>query len=748
MAQQALPPLGQWRDHLPYQSSIDLASGDGIIYSATPFSLFSVSINDRSIERLSRVTGLSETGISAICYDQANGKLIVAYSNSNIDIIYRNDIINVPDLKQDNVAGNKAVYSIFPLGKLYFLSTGLGVVVVDGERYEITESWLIGTNGNQVSVSAVTHDGSFFYAATGEGLKKADASLINLADHHNWQLIGGNDGLPTGNCQNVLTVQNKVIAQVDDTLFAQNGTTWTRFYEDGWRIVSVTSSENKISICQQGTGGQSRIVILNSDGSVSNIIQQAPVSLPREAIIIGSTTWIADERSGLLQFTGGVVEQYQPNSPAGVATGEIAVYNEVFYATAGGVDESWNALQNTNGIYEYKDGNWASVNQSNLSALDSMRDFISIAIDPRDETIWAGSYGGGLLRLNRDRSYEIIKQQELAAAFTDPSSFRVAGIAFDTENNLWLTNPATAEPLLARKPDGTFMKFATPFAITENALAQVLVDDNNYKWVVPARGGGLIVFDHGTAVENTGDDRWKLLRAGAGNGNLPNDQVTCLARDKNGFIWVGTTNGIAVIQCPQEIFSGQGCEAVWPIVKQGNFAGYLFAGEEVRSIAVDGADRKWVATKKGVWLISATGEKLIYQFTELNSPLLSNDVKKIGIDGKTGEVFFATAKGICSFRSTATEGGEVNESVLVFPNPVPPGYSGSIGIRGLSANSIVKITELNGRLVFQTRAAGGQAVWDGRDYRGRRISTGVYLVLISNDERTEKAAARIIFINK
>jgi hypothetical protein len=140
--------------------------------------------------------------------------------------------------------------------------------------------------------------------------------------------------------------------------------------------------------------------------------------------------------------------------------------------------------------------------------------------------------------------------------------------------------------------------------------------------------------------------------------------------------------------------------------------------------------------------------KVIYQFTEENSPMLSNDVRKIAIDGRSGEVYFATSKGICSFRSTATEGGSKNENVVVFPNPVPPGYSGTIGIKGLVNNAIVKITEMNGRLVYQTRAAGGQAVWDGKDYKGRKISTGVYLVLVSNDERTEKTAARIVFINK
>ena len=153
-------------------------------------------------------------------------------------------------------------------------------------------------------------------------------------------------------------------------------------------------------------------------------------------------------------------------------------------------------------------------------------------------------------------------------------------------------------------------------------------------------------------------------------------------------------------------------------------------------------------TKNGAWLLSADGAKIIYQFTTDNSPLVDNNVQKITIDGKTGEVFFATAKGICSFRSTATEGGTQNSNVLVFPNPVPPGYTGSIAIRGLVDNAFVKITELDGRLVYQTRSFGGQAIWNGKNYKGGNVATGVYLVLVSDDTRTEKIATKIVFIGK
>ena len=739
---------------MPYNSAIDVTASDERVYCATPYSLFSVKIADGSIERLNRITGLNETGISAVKYDVANNKLFVAYTNSNIDIIYRNDIYNVPDIKRDNIIGDKTIYNIYPLQKNYYVSTGLGVIVIDGDRYEIKDSWFIGNGGNQVKVNGFTSDGTFFYAATEEGLKKAPMSSTNLANYSNWQLISGGNGLPGGACQHVLNLSNKTIVQKSDSLFVLNGVTWSLFYTDGWPFVSATISAEKIILCQRLLNGQSKVTILNTDGTVARTLTQlAPISFPRKAIIVNNEPWLADQYGGLTRFNASSYETYKPNSPEATASGEMIVYNNTFYATAGEVNESWNYQYNGNGIFILKDGAWTNINRYRFSRIDSLLDYITITIDRRDETIWAGSYGGGLLHIKKDQSFEIFKQGIISPAIGDPNSYRISGLAFDPDNNLWISNFGAIQPLLVRKNDGSWKSFSIPFLFGENSLAQIIIDDNNYKWIVVAKTRSLICFDDASSIDNIGDDRWKLYSSGATNSNLPAGEVFCVTKDKNGFIWVGTANGIGVIQCPQDVFSPQGCNAIWPIVKHGNFAGYLFNGEEVRSIAVDGADRKWVATRHGVWLISADGEEVIYNFTEENSPLLGNDVKKIAIDGKTGEVFFATQKGICSFRSTATEGGEKNDDILVFPNPVPPGFSGLIGIRGLVNNAIVKITELDGRLVYQTRASGGQAVWDGRDYKGRKISSGAYLVLVSDDgssgsPKKEKAAAKIFFISK
>jgi hypothetical protein len=745
-SRQPLPPIGNWREHLPYQSALDVTAAGNKIYTATPYSLFSVDVTENSVERLSKITGLSETGISAIGYDAVNEKLIIAYSNSNIDIIYRNDIYNIPDIKNDNIAGDKSIYNIYPRGDLFYLCTGLGVVVVDGNRYEVKDSWFIGNGGNKTKVNGFTSNNSFFYAAMMGGLKRIAVNNPNPADYNNWQLLSGTNGLSSGEVTNVISLQSKIIALKNDSLFVLNGMNWTLFYQDGLQVSNMSVSGNKIFLCQRLLNGQGKLTVLNADGSVANSIpQQTGIAVPKKAIAVNNDYWIADSSECLSRFNPSFAGLYKLNSPVSISLGDIKHAEGGLYAASGTVTNGWIGQNNKNGIYQFTDGDWKNINVQNSPPLDSLPDLISLAIDRRDKTIWAGSFGGGLLHVKGPGSFEVFKQNSPLA---NSGSYRVSGLAFDREDNLWVAAYGANELLHVKKNDGSWKSFTAPLSIGGNRVGQVLIDDNNFKWIVSPSGNGLICFDDNGTIDNTADDKWRLLTAGGGNGNLPSPDVFCVEKDKEGFIWAGTANGIGVIPCVSAIFSSNGCDAFWPVVQQGNFADYLFKGEEVRSIATDGANRKWVATKNGVWLMSADGEKVIYNFNESNSPLLSNDVKRITIAGETGEVFFASAKGICSFRSTATEGKEKNENLLVFPNPVPPGYSGTIAIRGVVNNAIVKITELNGRLVYQTRAWGGQAVWDGRDYRGKKIETGIYLVLISDESRKENASTKIVFISK
>ncbi|THU37222.1 T9SS type A sorting domain-containing protein [Niastella caeni] len=744
-----IQPIGQWRDHLPYQQVTGVTYTTDKVWAVTPYSLFSLDPSNNSIERWSKINGLTETGISAIAAEPNGQRVVIAYNNSNIDVLVDNRAININALKNASTAGDKSIQSVFIHQQLAYLATGFGIVAINLDKYEIKDTYIIGSVGSAIKVNAITSDGTFLYAATQEGIKKAPLSGVNLADFRNWQLISGSNGLPVGQVQSLASVQNKVLAVKNDSLWLQSGNSWGLFYRDGWTIKNCTVSNNSILLTETNNN-MARIVVLTATGSFDRAITDAQlIRSPRQAIIFQNEFYIADTLTGLSNFTGTAFNRLSPDAPLSIATGSMQFLHNTLWVAAGGVSANWEPLNNKNGVFQFSNNTWGYFNGSRFPALDTLTDLVSVAIDPTNESVWTGSFGGGLANIKSDNSITIFKQNSvIKPAYFNLSSYRVSGLCFDAENNLWVANYGGDDPVHVKKADGTWRSFIIPYAMVEQAVSQIVVDDNNQKWMVLPKANGLVCFNHGQSIDNPGDDQWKLYHTGKGNGNLPDNNVLCIAKDKNNFIWAGTSRGIGVIQCPQQVFTNQGCDAVLPIVQQDNFAGYLFRDEQVQAIVVDGADRKWVGTQNGVWLISADAEKTIYRFTESNSPLLSNDVKQIAIDGKTGEVFFATAKGICSFRSTATETTETHNEALVFPNPVPPGYTGTIAIRGVAHNAIVKITELNGRLVYQTRALGSQAIWNGKDYKGRTISSGIYLVLTSDETHQQKLVTKIVFIQK
>jgi len=740
--------IGSWREHLPYNSAKDVAAANNMVFAATPFSLFSVSTVDNTIQKWSKMNGLSETGIARIGLNADGSKLLIAYENSNLDALVNNEIINVPDIKRFVTAGSKKIWEISFFNNSAYLSTDLGVVIVDADKWEIKDTWSLNFNNIPNQIYSFTSAAPYYYAATAAGLARALQTGVALNDIANWELLSGKNGLPAGVAKHVKSAEGNIFVNVNSRLYALQNAQWTLVYDAGWKIENVNSSEQKIFLAETQASGDSRVRILNANFQLERNIQKPGfISLPKNALLFQNNVWVVDSFGGLSRFAENDFENYKLNGPEAATIGNMLVKNGELYATAGTVNDAWQYQYNGNGLYFFKNGEWTNINRFNTPMLDTLLDFLPIVVDKKD-AIWAGSFGGGLLQIDASNKLTIYKKSFLDAALGDPSSYRVSGLAVDDENNIWLTNYGTAAPLKVITDAGNSYAFTAPFSLNENGVGQVLIDDYNTKWIVATKaGGGLLAYNSGENISTSGDDRWRKLSTGNTAGNLPEGNVICLAKDKDGFIWVGTTNGIGVLQCPDLIFNS-GCNAVWPIVKTGNFAGYLFNGQQVNDIAVDGANRKWVASPAGVTLLSADGETVLIHFTENNSPLLSNIVNKITIDGASGEVFFATAKGLCSYKADATEAVEDGSKILVYPNPVPPDYAGQIGIKGLPQNALVKITELNGRLVHQTRALGGQATWNGRNYTGQKIASGVYLVFSGSDNGAEKMVGKIVFISK
>jgi len=732
----AQPPagIGSWTDHLSYNQATHVVENNGLIYTSTPNAIFLMDPKDQSIQRLSRFTGLSGAAISTIA--AGSGTIVVGYANGNVDIIQNDRVENVDAIYKNTAFTNKTIFEINIYGDEAYLCTGFGIVVIDLLKHEVSATYIIGNAATAAAAFSLSKFQNNWYASTAEGIKRAAVTGTNLEDYSKWEAVTSEILNMRPNTFQLTSTASQLLYRRDDSIFTVTDTL-SLFYTSTNHINSIKLSNAEIVVLESANGS-GLINFVNVNGTVVKTVRQNNTLVkPIDVISDAEDLYIADSVRGLVHYSSSRFELVNPSTPG---SGHIT-------AMTGSRNIIAAAFEPT-GLSIFENREWANVDSTENNELRGNNRITELAIDPLTGDLWAGSVNDGLLQVSTSGQRTKYKEGSFISPDRDsPPNYTVSGIAFDGEATMWISNSGATDNLVAYTKKGDDVKFRVPLTTGSNTIGKLLVDDVGQKWII-VPGNGLICFNSGTDLANPADDQWRAFSSGAGNGNLPTNSVLSIAKDKNNFIWIGTSSGIGVIQCPELVFTNQGCETVLPVVQQGNFNGYLFRGESVQAIAVDGADRKWIGTKNGIWLISPDGEKTIEHFTTDNSPLPDNDVQSITIDPSTGEVYIATAIGLCSYRGSATEASAEHHKILIFPNPVPPGYSGTIGITGVPSNSFVRITELNGRLVYQARSNGAMMTWNGRDSRGQKISTGVYLVLVTDQQRKESLATKIIFISK
>ncbi len=748
-------PIGYWRDHLPYNQCIYVTETSTQIICATSHSLFAYNKADYTIERISKINGLSDLGISHIDYHAPLQTLVVAYANTKIDLITPKGIFNMGDIWRKTIPGNKVINRVVIIGKRAYLACGFGIVVLDIEKREIADTWYIGPGGTALNVNdiALSLPDSTIYAATDNGLYKASFSSSNLANFAQWnrENLIPNTGQPFSEVEtigNFLIANRRGAANNDDALFLFTGNNWAPWQSsETQKVTRVRASRNKLLVTRLN-----KISVYSSNLTLSETIQTYRFGNPSPNDALYSSDgilYIADVQSGLVKYvSSSQAESIQPDGPPITSVYSMASAGNNVYTVPGGRNSSWvNLFQNAM-VNGFVDNKWVSYNQWNTSGFGGVQDVLCLAVDPADnQRLMAGSWGMGILEINKGL---VTKRYDHTNSTLQSSIFLqgwvcIGGLAFDEKRNLWATNSSAPNLLSVMKPDGSWRSFSLNPVASGIDFGGLLIDQSGQKWCL-VRNHGLVVFNDNNTIDNVADDKVKRLSGAVGNGALPGSLILCLAVDLDGQLWMGTNEGVAVIRSPENVFSTSNFDAYKPIVVEGGHAQYLLKEETVTAIAVDGANRKWFGTDRaGVFLMTPDGTKQILNFNEENSPILSNTITSITID-KKGEVFFGTSKGVISYRAEATFAQPEQNDVLVYPNPVRPGYMGAIAIKGLWRDSEVRITDIGGNLVYKTRAFGGQAVWNGTNHDGRRASSGVYLVFASDQQGTKTLVAKILFM--
>ncbi len=379
-----------------------------------------------------------------------------------------------------------------------------------------------------------------------------------------------------------------------------------------------------------------------------------------------------------------------------------------------------------------------------------MTDFVSITFDPNDEKrYFLCSWTKGLVEFRQDQFYKSYNETNSTMVPIDGSEMiRTGSAAFDGNGNLWVTNSLASKCLHVMTKDGRWTGFSFPNMVKN--ITKLIVTSSGKKWMVLGQSGGLFVFDDNGTPEDKTDDRYKHLTVCNENGETVSNDVYSIAEDKNGYIWVGTAKGVVVYYNPDKVFDNStfwGRQIKVPRNDGTDNADILLSADVVTAICVDGANNKWFGTQNGgAYYTSSDGIETIHNFNTTNSAIPSDNILAISIVPETGDVFFATPKGIISYRGTATEGSETYDEILAFPNPVRSDYYGPITIKGLVAGSIVKIADIAGNIVYEAKSTGGQLVWDGRNLNGNRVASGVYIVFASTEIGEQKSTTKILFL--
>lgn len=725
----------QWKDHLPYNGGHTVTQSDDQVFYGTEYSIIGVNKADSTQAVFySKVDGLSDTGPSWIKYHKGLSTLIVGYRTGNIDLIDANGVFNINDIERNlSIQGDKTISRIYLDDANHaYLCMPFGMAVLNIQTGKFTTTIFTPASVNDIAI----FNGKY-YMALETGLFVYDPSSGSIIeDFANWNRVNISGLGANYNAKALINFKGSLYAGAGGDLYKMEDEDFIFWYgRDGFSVEFLSAETDLLLagfMCDNECIGK---VFFFREGGFWHENGIFCTSRPTYAVQDQQgRVWYADRfpqfRISENQFTPCAFLEYE--TPYSGSVSDIAIKNGVLYLATGGVSESYNYQGNKDGFFTFDRTNWTTYNEFNTPAIEAtgLENFFRILPHPSQDRWYVGSYWGGLLETN-GTDYKVYDDtnSSLQGAVGDEARERITGLAFDEQENLWVSNYLSSRPLSVLKKDGTWKSFSFNCSGLTN-VSQIVIDKRGYKWMMLfSKSAGIIVYDDRGTIDNEADDR--CIQLSASNSALPSNSVASLAVDLDGDIWVGTAEGPVVFDGAGDVFSGhQGSRVA---VEQDDLLNYLLGEETVYSIAIDGANRKWFGTSSGVFVQSPNATEQVAAFNIRNSPLPENRIVDIAIDGNNGIVYIATNGGLVSFRTDAIQGGEIHSNVYSYPNPVRPEYEGPIAVRGLAADAVVKITDIKGEILFETRALGGQAIWDGRDLKGRKVETGVYLVFSTND---------------
>ncbi|MFH6934344.1 T9SS type A sorting domain-containing protein [Flavobacterium sp. FlaQc-30] len=735
-----------WQGYFSFNEIKDISESLNTVFAASENALFFKNTASNVLKTKTTVDGLSGQTISAVYHSEAFKKTIIGYENGLMTIINETDgsITKKVDIINKQLPSNlKKINHIMEHNGLLYVACDFGIVQFNLATLQFGDTYFIGDNGAEISVKQTTFFNGFIFAATSSGIRKADAASANLNDFNQWTVVN------TGDWSSVEALDSELIAiNASGYIHRYNSISFIGFLQLPQPSSDMRAVNHNLFITIPNT-----VYVYNNQMVLSRQISNAQVldnSLVFTcATAVGDLLYIGTKDKGLMTSSLSSAGVFVNNTPAGPFRNNIFsldVMPNVLWAVYGDYDTYYNPYDlDSYGISKYASSNWLNIPYSQVYDAKSIT---RIIVNPKNEKqVYASSFFSGLLRVEDDVPSFLYNEKNSgleSITYEGPNykDVRINGTAFDKTGNLWITNSRIKNGLKVLKANGQWQSYATS-SILNNAettsYANIVIDRNNTKWISTSNEG-VIAFNEST---NT----FKKMTFGVDAGNLSSADVRSVIIDTKNQLWIGTTKGLRVLSNVGSFQSDSQLKANPIIIMEDNLAQELMYEQFITSIAVDGSNNKWIGTAdSGVFMVSPNGQETKYHFTINNSPMPSNMVNDIKINSVTGEVFIATNKGMISFKGVATGANDDLSNVYVYPNPVRPTYSGTVKVAGLLDKANVKITDIEGNLVFETTSEGGTIEWDTTAFGKYKVASGVYMVFISAQDGGETKVKKVMII--
>jgi ligand-binding sensor domain-containing protein len=742
---------GSWEGLFSFTTIVDIEESSTAVYAASENAVFIYDLNSRSFTTLTTVNGLSGDEISQIHYSEDKSALIIGYENGLLQIVDQdgqvNDVVAIKD-KQSISPVDKRINEFIESGDLIYMATDFGIAIYNLERLEFDDTYFIGDNGIQVPVASIEIFDGFLYAATldaNSGMRRAPIADPFLIDFMNWNQI--NIDIWT----EVITFDNRLFAVTVGRFLAELNTTSGTFASTGIRLPQAIRDAHATSDFITFTSREAIYIYDRTLNQIYLLDDIGGTSYNYTAgIVRGTILYAGTEAAGMIRIN--IQDQTDfdfivADGPSRNAAFSISSSPGELWVGYGNHDVFYNPfpLERLGISYFREEESWVNYSFNDVLNAQSIS---SITVNPNDPNeVFLSSMQDGVVQFVDEAAVTRFEQFNSSLFPTVDSNapppgifYRISNSTFDRSGNLWVVQSLSDFSLHKRTPSGQWTAFDLSDEITnvaQSATKIVVTQEGNI--IYGTTSIGLVGFDPETS---------QALSFNVDN-NLINNYVASLRLDLNGQLWIGSNLGLRVLFNPNSMFTENPSDARSIIIEDTNgIPRELLADEAVLDIEIDGNNNKWVATaSSGAFLFSPSGRETIFQFTTDNSPLPTNAVNDISIDESSGKIYFATDKGIVAFQGERSSKPEDNlESVRAFPNPVRPGFEGNVTIDGLTDRARVKITDIEGNLVYEAVSQGGSIPWDTRSFSGRKVASGVYFLFISTNDNIETTVSKLMIV--